>query len=158
MTTQDVHQVGDISRLSADIIPKLIEEVDQVDRAAKRLSLTPDDKCDKCGQRLPVYCDQCGQKLPVPNKLLFRNSFPPIKAHEHSKDPASDEVKQGAVEEDANPRRGLRFWLIILALIVVGTVSALEGTIVGTALPTIVQDLGGAELYIWTVNGYFLTR
>lgn len=37
-------------------------------------------------------------------------------------------------------------------------ISALETTIVGTALPTIVHDLGGAEWYIWTVNGYFLTR
>jgi hypothetical protein len=53
--------------------------------------------------------------------------------------------------------RGVRFWCIILAVAVTGILSALEGTVVGTALPTIINDLGGAEQYIWTINGYFLT-
>jgi hypothetical protein len=55
-------------------------------------------------------------------------------------------------------KRGFRFWMIMLALAVTSILSALEGTIVSTALPTIVSHLGGAELFIWTVNGYFLTR
>jgi hypothetical protein len=61
-------------------------------------------------------------------------------------------------DETIKAVRGLSFWCIILALCVTGILSALEGTIVSTALPTIMQDLGGAELYIWSVNGYFLAR
>lgn len=61
-------------------------------------------------------------------------------------------------DEAVKAVRGLPFWCTILALCVTGILSALEGTIVSIALPTIVQDLGGAELYIWSVNGYFLAR
>ena len=35
--------------------------------------------------------------------------------------------------------------------------SALDQTIVGTALPTIVTDLGGNEFYVWAVTVYLLT-
>jgi hypothetical protein len=45
--------------------------------------------------------------------------------------------------------RGLSFWCIILALCVTAILSA---------LPTIVQDFRGAELYIWSVNGYLFAR
>jgi hypothetical protein len=60
--------------------------------------------------------------------------------------------------EGSQPKRGFRFWCIMLALAATSVLSALEGTIVSTALPTIVEHLGGAELYIWTINGYFLNR
>jgi hypothetical protein len=69
-------------------------------------------------------------------------------------------VNEDTVEDGGRspPKRGFRFWMIMLALAVTSILSALEGTIVSTALPTIVGHLGGAELFIWTVNGYFLTR
>ncbi len=35
--------------------------------------------------------------------------------------------------------------------------SALDQTVVGTALPTIVTDLGGNSLYVWVVTAYLLT-
>ena len=60
--------------------------------------------------------------------------------------------------EGRKANRGFRFWCIMLSLAATSILSALEGTIVSTALPTIVGHLGGAELFIWTVNGYFLTR
>jgi hypothetical protein len=59
--------------------------------------------------------------------------------------------------EEPKMHRGVQFWCIMFALGVTGILSALEGTVVGTALPAIINDLGGAELYIWTINGYFLT-
>ena len=58
----------------------------------------------------------------------------------------------------SKPHRGARFWAIITSLAVTSILSALEGTIVSTALPTVVQALGGGELYLWVVNGYFLPR
>ena len=55
-------------------------------------------------------------------------------------------------------KRSWRFWAIFASLAVTGLLSAVEGTVTTTALPTIVADLGGGELYIWAANGYFLTR
>ncbi|KAL9008122.1 MAG: hypothetical protein Q9180_009537, partial [Flavoplaca navasiana] len=44
-------------------------------------------------------------------------------------------------------KKGIRFWAIILALAVTGLLTALEATITSTALPTIIEALGGASLY-----------
>jgi hypothetical protein len=119
--TQDIHQAGENSTMSVEAIPKLFEELERVDRAAKRLSLTE-------------KCPTCGQTIPAPNKSPFRNSYQSVK--ETVELSQNEEVQQVPVEEDVKPLRGLRFWSIIMALIVVGAVAALEGTIVGTALPT----------------------
>ncbi|OQV03821.1 hypothetical protein CLAIMM_08815 [Cladophialophora immunda] len=54
-------------------------------------------------------------------------------------------------------KKGLRFWMIVVALSFTGLLTALEATITSTALPSIIADLGGGDLYIWAVNGYFLT-
>jgi len=51
-----------------------------------------------------------------------------------------------------------RYWAIIVALCIVSLLVALEGTVVSTALPSITQDLGGGETYVWVINAYFLAR
>lgn len=56
-----------------------------------------------------------------------------------------------------SPKKTLRFWAIILALAMTGMLTALEATITSTALPTIVDALQGANLYVWVINLYFLT-
>ncbi|HET9497465.1 MAG TPA: MDR family MFS transporter [Candidatus Limnocylindria bacterium] len=48
--------------------------------------------------------------------------------------------------------------LEILAVVLLGIfLSALDNTIVGTALPTIVTELGGNDVYIWPFTAYLLT-
>lgn len=49
-----------------------------------------------------------------------------------------------------------RFWAILASLSISGMLSAIEGTIITSALPTIVADLGGGELYLWIANAFFL--
>lgn len=46
---------------------------------------------------------------------------------------------------------------ILAAILLALFLSALDQTIVGTALPTVVTDLGGNELYTWVVTIYLLT-
>ena len=53
-----------------------------------------------------------------------------------------------------NPRARME---ILFAILLGLFLSALDQTIVGTALPTIVTDLNGNSLYIWVVTIYLLT-
>ncbi|KAI1394645.1 putative transporter [Hypoxylon fuscum] len=50
--------------------------------------------------------------------------------------------------------RGLQFWLIMLAGCLVDFASALDSTILTTALPKITTDLGGQQEYVWLANTY----
>src|ERR1700745_119617 len=49
-----------------------------------------------------------------------------------------------------------RFGLVIGALLVVMLLASLDQTIVSTALPTIVRDLGGLDHISWVVTAYLL--
>src|SRR3954470_11628973 len=51
---------------------------------------------------------------------------------------------------------GRRRWLILGALLLGMLLAALDQTIVSTALPTIVSDLGGLEHLTWVVTAYLL--
>ena len=55
---------------------------------------------------------------------------------------------------DFRPDR--RFWAVYASLLVVMFLSAMDQTIVGTALPTIVGDLGGAAHMAWILTAYTL--
>lgn len=50
-----------------------------------------------------------------------------------------------------------RFWAIILTCAVIGLLSALENTVVTTALPDIITELAMGENYVWVTNVFFLT-
>lgn len=50
-----------------------------------------------------------------------------------------------------------RFWAIISTCAVIGLLSALENTVVTTALPHIVTELTLGENYVWVTNVFFLT-
>jgi EmrB/QacA subfamily drug resistance transporter len=52
--------------------------------------------------------------------------------------------------------RGGRFWLVIAGLMLGMSLSSLDQTIVATALPTIVSDLGGVVGLSWVVTAYLL--
>ncbi|OAX80657.1 hypothetical protein ACJ72_05001 [Emergomyces africanus] len=54
-------------------------------------------------------------------------------------------------------KRDWRFWALLSSISLAGLLTALEGTITSTALPSIVGDLGGGHLYIWVVNGYMFS-
>ncbi|PYI03213.1 MFS general substrate transporter [Aspergillus sclerotiicarbonarius CBS 121057] len=68
-------------------------------------------------------------------------------------------TEQLTVEDPSpTPRYGPRIWAIMVALCVTNLLVALEGTVISTALPTIVDQLGGGEEYVWASTGYFLTN
>ncbi|KIJ54454.1 hypothetical protein M422DRAFT_41728 [Sphaerobolus stellatus SS14] len=58
--------------------------------------------------------------------------------------------------EASKSSKGLKFWLILLALCLTLFLSALEFTAVSTALPTIVDELKGAN-FVWVGSSYALS-
>lgn len=78
-----------------------------------------------------------------------------------SKVTAVDKGEKGKDDKEPQPaatKKSIRFFAIIAALALSGLLTSLEATITSTALPTITADLGGADLYIWVVNGFYLTQ
>lgn len=69
-------------------------------------------------------------------------------------DPASTENSETDPEHEAQAKRDWRFWALLASISLAGLLTALEGTVTSTALPSIVNDLGGGHLYVWVVNGY----
>jgi EmrB/QacA subfamily drug resistance transporter len=72
----------------------------------------------------------------------------------------TNELEERTPSLAEDPALGLspRAKLEILGAVLLGLLlGALDQTIVGTALPTIVSDLGGQSLYVWTVTIYLLT-
>ena len=61
----------------------------------------------------------------------------------------------GVVDEPIQPQQRLR--LIFVALMLVLLLASLDQTIVSTALPTIVGDLGGISHLSWVVTAYLLS-
>jgi MFS family permease len=59
--------------------------------------------------------------------------------------------------QDKPTMRTWRFWAIIASLMITGLMSALEGTIITSALPTITEALGGGNAYIWVPNAFLLS-
>ena len=65
-------------------------------------------------------------------------------------------VVQTAETRDASMPKGRDLWVILGALMLAILLAALDQTIVSTALPTIVSDLGGLNHLSWVVTAYIL--
>jgi MFS family permease len=72
---------------------------------------------------------------------------------------STNEIAASAVvaTQDKPTMRTWRFWAIIASLMITGLMSALEGTIITSALPTITEALGGGNAYIWVPNAFLLS-
>ncbi|KAI0084347.1 major facilitator superfamily domain-containing protein [Irpex rosettiformis] len=61
-----------------------------------------------------------------------------------------------ATEDELSPKRGLRFWLVYVALCISLLLAALDLASVATAAPTIVSDLHGED-FSWVASAYSLS-
>ncbi|CAG8956325.1 hypothetical protein HYFRA_00003705 [Hymenoscyphus fraxineus] len=66
-------------------------------------------------------------------------------------DPRTDNMPN---EKSPSDRHTPRFWMTIIALSLLSFISALDVTIIATALPLITEDIGGARQYIWIANSF----
>jgi hypothetical protein len=95
----------------------------------------------------------------VPSSIDYGQSKPTKISDEGGKEePAAQSNKSEDPRQSYLPKKSLAFWAIVSSLCVAGLMTALEATITSTALPTIIEALGGADSYIWVVNIFFLTQ
>ena len=62
-----------------------------------------------------------------------------------------------SAETAARPERITKRWVVLAAMMLAMFMAAVEATIVGTALPTIVAELGGFRWFSWIFAVYLLT-
>ncbi|MGO4539914.1 MDR family MFS transporter [Paenibacillus sp. 2TAB19] len=67
----------------------------------------------------------------------------------------TEQTNSAAQENDVNS--GNKRGLLIIGLLIAMLFAALDGTIVGTAMPTIILEMGGLELMAWVTTAYMLT-
>lgn len=70
---------------------------------------------------------------------------------------ASTEPEADDAAQFHGSKHSWKFYAVFPGLCFSMLLSALETSVIGTALPTIVSALYAGPLYIWTVNGYFLS-
>ncbi|KAH6664562.1 major facilitator superfamily domain-containing protein [Halenospora varia] len=60
-----------------------------------------------------------------------------------------------SAESEPSPvRHSPQFWMVIVALSLLSFISALDVTIIATALPLITEEIGGATQYVWIANSF----
>ncbi len=69
--------------------------------------------------------------------------------------PASDEA--ALAQDPIIAARSSRAW-VLTAIVVLIFMTGIEGTVVATAMPTIVSKLGGFDLFSWVFSAYFLSQ
>lgn len=78
----------------------------------------------------------------------------------NSKTPAPPAANTSSNDDENNDNihdtHTWRFWAILVSLSVTGMLSAVDGTIITSALPTITAALGGGDAYIWVPNAFLL--
>jgi len=75
------------------------------------------------------------------------------KASDRAPAPAPAALAEGPIAAGATRR----FW-IVTATVVLIFMTGVEGTVIATAMPTIVAQLGGFDLFSWVFSAYFLSQ
>ncbi|QSZ32992.1 hypothetical protein DSL72_002576 [Monilinia vaccinii-corymbosi] len=61
-------------------------------------------------------------------------------------------------ETAPNTSKSWRFYLILFSLSLLSFISALDGTVIASALPKITNDLSAADSYVWIANSFLVSQ
>ncbi|KAI0552259.1 major facilitator superfamily domain-containing protein [Xylaria curta] len=108
--------------------------------------------------------EKAGDKEKADNGITSRDNFTEnssIRSNNNSISNSNSEKRAGDKDEAGNGLTNFkpspRFWAILITCAVIGLLSALENTVITTALPYIVTELEIGEDYVWITNVFFLT-
>jgi hypothetical protein len=96
-----------------------------------------------------------GEQAENPTNAMEETSRDSVTKENIPEESPTSTVAEGPTSPPA-PKKGARFWLLILTLAVTAILAALDMTIVTTTLPTISATLQGGEDYVWVSGTYFL--
>ncbi|CAD6569097.1 MAG: hypothetical protein ASARMPREDX12_002199 [Alectoria sarmentosa] len=68
--------------------------------------------------------------------------------------PRHGEAAHNRPEPQGTDKHSWRFWLVFLSMCLISFASALDSTIITTALPTITREIGGQQQYAWIANSF----
>ena len=89
----------------------------------------------------------------TPSNLDHLSENPEVDNTEKEKNPQPDGKIEGAPPKT---KHSWRFWLVFISMCVVSFSSALDSTIITTALPTVTNSIGGQAQYVWIANSFVL--
>lgn len=75
-------------------------------------------------------------------------------------DLSETEIENGKIDDREKPRLEMsskRRWAVTIGVMTGMFIAALEATIVGTAMPTVIASLGGLNHYSWVFSAYLIT-
>lgn len=93
----------------------------------------------------------------APKALPVEPSEKPAAPKSESTDSPTDSPATASEEHKGKTPHGWQFWAAFAGLVAATLLSALDGSIVATALPTIARELNAGPSYVWIANVYFLT-
>jgi hypothetical protein len=71
--------------------------------------------------------------------------------------PLAPHLIAGTMPSLAKPKTTLR-WVVLATVMISMAMVAFEATVVATAMPRIVAELGGLTLYTWVFSSYLLSQ
>lgn len=102
------------------------------------------------------------QEEPVPERGNGAANTSKMRKFFKAKAKADTDMKSAKKEKKEKPKedfkKGPQFWLIYLSVALVCFASALDTTIISTALPTITNAVGGADEYVWLANCFTIAQ
>ncbi|KAJ5824834.1 Major facilitator superfamily domain general substrate transporter [Penicillium robsamsonii] len=96
--------------------------------------------------------DLLSSQKPLPTEPVVQDSLR-APAEEHREAP----TQSNNDHDHLTPKKTWRFWAVFPALCVTTFLSALDTSILSTALPTIALEIDAGELYMWITNSYILS-
>src|SRR5947208_5473312 len=111
-----------------------------------------------CPVRTAAFCGEAGLCVSAAAETIMRAGIHPRVFVTATSSPVTLPASMSQPAAAASPRFDpARRRAVTLALVLVSALASFESTVVSTAMPTIIGDLGGLPLYAWVFSIYLLT-
>lgn len=82
----------------------------------------------------------------------------PVTVTAEKETPDNESRNYNDTEKPTHTQHNLSFWLVFLSLCLLSFTSALDGSIITTALPKVTASIGGDAQYVWIANSFTIAQ